>query len=487
MKGIGRLTGMVKNMHAGIMASASMLFVSVAVFAQGNDPVIMKINGQPVLRSEFEYSYNKNNSEGVIDKKSVEEYVDLFVNYKLKVQAALDAHLDTMASYKEEFAQYRDQQIRPEFVSDADVEREVVKTYNQYRDNIGDKGRLQLQHIWLKMRQDAPAETQAAIQHKIDSVYNILQKGAKFEEVALHVSDDNSAKNGGKMPWLVPNSSIKDFEDVAYSLSVGEMSKPFKTVVGWHILKLLDKQPCEPLDSLHNNILTFLERRGIRDNIVTQNLDSIAKAQGCTPADILDRKADEMMTKDKDLKYLIQEYHDGLLLYDISNQEVWNKAQTDEAALASFFKKNKKKYVANWTPIFRGMVYHVKEDAMIEKVAKSVKKIPFEKWGDVLKETFNNDSVTVRVEKGYFKEGDNAIVDKQVYGVESDKKVKKNPKFPIDATFGKILKKPETWQDAKAQVTTDYQDKLMEEWVKALRRRYTFEVYDDVVKTVNNL
>lgn len=470
-----------------LLVVAMMCGMCVEASAQANDPVIMKINGQPVLRSEFEYSYSKNNSEGVIDKKTVEEYVDLFVNYKLKVQAALDAHMDTLTSYKEEFTQYRDQQIRPEFVSDADMEREVVKTYNQYRDNIGDKGRLRLQHIWLKMRQDATAETQAAVQHKIDSIYNILQKGAKFEEVAKRESNDNSAKNGGKLPWLVPNSTLKEFEDVAFSLSLGEMSKPFKSTVGWHILKLLDKQPCEPLDSLHKDILMFLERRGMRDNIVTQNLDSIAKAQGCTPADILNRKADEMMAKNLDLKYLIQEYHDGLLLYEISNKEVWNKAQTDEAALASFFKKNKKKYSANWTPIFRGMVYHVKEDAMVDQVVKSVKKVAFDKWGDVLKETFNSDSVTVRVEKGYFKQGDNPIVDKQVFGVEGAKKVKTNPKYPIDATYGKILKKPETWQDAKAQVTTDYQDKLMEEWVNELRRRYTVEVDKDVVKTVKSL
>ena len=65
----------------------AMLLQGGIAFAQ-NDPTIMIINGQPVSRSEFEYSYNKNNSEGVIDKKSVNEYVDLFINYKLKVQAA---------------------------------------------------------------------------------------------------------------------------------------------------------------------------------------------------------------------------------------------------------------------------------------------------------------------------------------------------------------------------------------------------------------
>lgn len=90
-----------------------MLLSGSIAFAQNDDPTIMTINGQPVSRSEFEYSYNKNNSEGVIDKKTVNEYVDLFVNYKLKVLAALDAHIDTTASFKQEFLQYRDQQVRP--------------------------------------------------------------------------------------------------------------------------------------------------------------------------------------------------------------------------------------------------------------------------------------------------------------------------------------------------------------------------------------
>ena len=93
------------------------------------DPTIMTINGQPVSRSEFEYSYNKNNTDGVIDRKSVDEYVPLFVNYKLKVQAALDAHLDTLPAFRKEFLGYRNQQIRPAFITDADVEDEARKIY----------------------------------------------------------------------------------------------------------------------------------------------------------------------------------------------------------------------------------------------------------------------------------------------------------------------------------------------------------------------
>ena len=78
-----------------IIAAISAVAPFAAVLAQNNDPVIMTVAGVDVPRSEFEYSYNKNNTDGVIDKKTVEEYVDLFINYKLKVQAALDARIDT--------------------------------------------------------------------------------------------------------------------------------------------------------------------------------------------------------------------------------------------------------------------------------------------------------------------------------------------------------------------------------------------------------
>ena len=100
----------------------------------------MTINGQPVSRSEFEYSYNKNNADGVIDKKSVDEYVDLFINYKLKVQAALDAHLDTLSSFKKEFLSYRNQQVRPTFITDADVEAEGHKLYREAKQQVEANG-----------------------------------------------------------------------------------------------------------------------------------------------------------------------------------------------------------------------------------------------------------------------------------------------------------------------------------------------------------
>ena len=108
--------------------------------AQTSDPVVMTINGQKVTRSEFEYSYNKNNGDDVIEKTTVEQYLPLFVNYKLKVVAALDAKLDTLTSFRKEFAKYRDQQVRPLMVTSEDVENEARKIYDDRKQMIGDKG-----------------------------------------------------------------------------------------------------------------------------------------------------------------------------------------------------------------------------------------------------------------------------------------------------------------------------------------------------------
>ena len=138
---------------------AAMLLSGSIAFAQNDDPTIMTINGQPVSRSEFEYSYNKNNSEGVIDKKSVDEYVDLFVNYKLKVLAAKEARIDTLSSFKKEFLQYRDQQIRPTMINEADLVAEAHKIYNDTRQRVlAAGGMVKPAHILIRLGQKASAD-----------------------------------------------------------------------------------------------------------------------------------------------------------------------------------------------------------------------------------------------------------------------------------------------------------------------------------------
>ncbi|MBR7170579.1 MAG: peptidylprolyl isomerase, partial [Prevotella sp.] len=341
---------------------AALLLGAGSVFAQSNDPVIMTINGEKIYRSEFEYSYNKNNSEGVIDKKSVEEYVDLFVNYKLKVVAALDAKMDTLTSFKNEFAQYRDQQVRPALITDEDVENEAKKIYQNTKNSIGEQGLIRPAHIFLMIRQQAAPEDLEKAKVRIDSIYNALKGGADFAELAKTLSQDpGSARDGGLLPWIGPGQTLKEFEDKAYALQVGEMSEPFLSPAGYHIVLMKERKQLEPYDSLRSNIMRFIEQRNLRDRIVEQKIEDLVKSSAgkLTKEEIMQQKADSLQALDSDLKNLIREYHDGLLLYEISNRLVWDKASKDEEGLAKFFKKNKKKYA--WSePRFKGMAYHVK-------------------------------------------------------------------------------------------------------------------------------
>ena len=466
------------------MLFAAML-MSTAANAQ-TDPVIMTINGEPVLKSEFEYSYNKNNSEGVIDKKSVEEYVDLFINYKLKVAAALDEKYDTLQSFKDEFAQYRDQQVMPLMVTNDDVEEEARKIYDETVKRIGPDGLIQVAHILIRLNQQATPEEMAAAKLRADSVYKALKGGADFAELAKKVSQDpGSAQQGGMLPFVQRGQLVKEFEDAAYALQPDQMSEIVQTPFGYHIIKMKERKMLEPYEFHHEGILRFIEQRNLRDRIAEQKIDKLLKADTTlNKAKLMEQKANEFAAQDSDLKNLIREYHDGLLLYEISNKLVWDKAAKDEAGLEKFFKKNKKKYA--WEePRFKGMAFHVKDSADLQAVKDCVKKLAFDKWAEKLRTTFNADSVIrIRVEKGIFKKGDNALVDSLVF--KKDTTVTKLKDYPIDDVYGKVLKKgPEDYTDVRGLVVADYQEALEKQWVAELRKKYTVFVDKNVLSTVS--
>ena len=449
-----------------------------AAMPQQDDPVVMTVNGKPVTLSEFEYSYNKNNSEGVIDKKTVEEYAELYVNYKLKVAAALDAHLDTLTSFKQEFAQYRDQQVLPAMVTDDDMLKEAHNIYDNTVKQIGPDGLIQTAHILLRLDQKATEAEQKAAKVRIDSIYNALKAGADFAELAKKVSQDpGSAAQGGLLPFVQRGQLVKEFEDAAFALKDGEMSGIVQSPYGYHIILRKEHKMLEPFEFHKESILKFMEQRNIRDRLAQQKVDTlVSQSEGkLTAAQIMDQKADELSAKDPEMKNLIREYYEGLLLYEISNQHVWDKAAKDEAGLAQYFKDHKKKY--NWTePRFKG----------IKAVQDCVKKLPFSGWAEALRKTFNGDSIIrIRVEKGVFRRGDNALVDSAIF--KKDTLVAKLKDYPIDAVYGKILKKgPEDYTDVRGQVVADYQDYLEREWVASLRRQYPFKVNSDALRRVKS-
>ena len=454
--------------------------------AQSSDPVVMTVAGVDVPRSEFEYSFNKNNGDDVVEKKTVEEYAELYANYKLKVQAALDAKLDTMTSFQQEYAMYRDQQVRPTIVTDDEILATARKMYERTKEAIGPRGLVRPAHILLELSTQATAQEQEKTRQRIDSAYRALQAGADFAELAKKISQDPvSSKDGGLLPWFGPGQTLKEFEDVAYSLQPGQMSSPFLSPIGYHIILMKERKQLEPFDSLKNDLLTVLERREMREDIISNKLRQMVKASNgtLTQDQILEKRSDSLAATDPEMKYLFQEYHDGLLLYEISSREVWEKATENEAALKAWFAAHRKDY--KWSqPRYKGIAYHVKDKKDVKAVKNCVKRLPFDQWAEALRTTFNPDSVIrIRVEKGLFKPGDNATVDRMVFKVPAE--VKPLQDYPIDAVYGKKLKKPSDYTDVRAQVVEDYQNDLERRWVASLRKRYPVVIHEEVLKTVN--
>ncbi len=465
---------------------AALLTVGGSMMAQTtDDPVIMRVNGVPVTRSEFEYSFNKNNADGVLDKKGVEDYVPLFVDFKLKVAEAKALGIDTLQTIRTELEGYKEQMVLPTLVDSDFIEREALKTYENTAQRFAGQDLLTASHILVLMRQDADAAAQAAAKARIDSIYTVLKGGADFAEVAKKCSDDKgSAIRGGELGQFGKGMMIPDFEKAAYALQPGEMSEPVKTTVGWHIIKMTDRHPFEPYDFHHDNIIKFLEQRGIREASANAFIDSLAKQENVDRQVIINRYFDQLIATDTESKFLAQEYYDGTLMYEVSKNYVWDEAAKDEAGMEAFFQANKKQYAWDGKR-FRGIIVRGKDDSVVKKAKSLIKGVPEQDWPTTIVKALNNDSVkVVRVEYGLFKQGDNKVIDKQIFkqkGVE----FKPLKDYPATLAIGKKLKAPETYRDVKGQVTTDYQNIREKEWVEGLRKKYPVVVMDEVVKTVN--
>jgi peptidyl-prolyl cis-trans isomerase SurA len=249
-----------------------------------------------------------------------------------------------------------------------------------------------------------------------------------------------------------------------------------------------ERKQLEPFEQLKDMIVRSFEQQGIREAIAEMRVNEIVERSNgnITQEQVMDERADSLSAVDAEMKYLIQEYHDGLLLYEISNREVWDRAAKDEEGLRAWFKTHKKDYA--WQePRYKGIAYHVKTKADVKAVKKCVKNLPFDQWAEALRTTFNPDSVIrIRVEKGLFKPGDNGTIDRMVFRLANPKAEEALPDYPIDAVYGKKLKKyPEDYIDVRSQVVNDYQQMLEQEWIKSLRSRYSVQINHDILKTVN--
>ena len=430
-------------------------FTVLTTLAQ-SDPVVMTVNGVPVTRSEFILSYNQNNGGGQTDRKTVEEYAELYAIYKMKVAAALDAKLDTAAAFRQALATYSNRQDGGGAVTSADVLPEARQLYNRMKKAIGNQDLIRPAEIFLRLSTRASNSEQNRIAQRADSVWRALQAGADFATLARKISDDRqSASHGGEIGWLQPNQSFVEFEQAAYALKTGEMSRPILAPDGYHIIFMKERKQLEPFEVLKDDLVRSLQQQQVRQAIAGQ----ASREKPAQQTSISQR--DQMKT-----------YRDGLLVYEITNREIWQRAKTDEIGLRAWFDAHEKTYVSVG-PHYRGVAYATKTKSDMKAVKKQLKRLPFEQWDQAIRATFNSDGEErVRFHVGVFKD--------RFATIQAD------ATFPFVTFYGKKLKRyPENYNDVRAQVVADYQQMLEAEWVTSLRSRYPVQINQEILKTVN--
>lgn len=215
------------------------MILAIAGFAQ-DDAAVLTVDGQDVSRAEFEAIYKKNNQDADVTKEALDEYMELFINYKLKVREAEEIGMDTISKFQKELAGYRNQLARP-YLIDKELNESLLKEAYERKTK-----EIRASHILVQVTPDAAPEDTIAAWNRIMELRKRVLSGEDFADVAKGAggSDDPSAKkNGGDLGWFTALQMVYPFESAAYSTPVGEVSMPVRTRFGYHIIKAVDERP----------------------------------------------------------------------------------------------------------------------------------------------------------------------------------------------------------------------------------------------------
>lgn len=640
---------------------------------------LITIGDKKISAQEFMNTYEKNNiNNDVIDKKSVEDYLDLYIDFKIKVTEAEHLMMDTSSTFIKELANYRQQLAKPYFSNDEitdELTREAYErmqydinashilirceanaipadtlaAYNKaisirnralkgedfgdlaaelsddpsardmeeipgvrraYKGNKGNlgyftvfdmvypfetgayntnegeismpvrsdfgyhiikvnsktpaSGTIKAAHVMVAVDPNDPNKQDSIVQIKINNIYNeILPDGSNWADIVKKYSDDKGTivTQGQLSPFRVSNI-VPEFIAAIKDLEPNEISKPVKTVIGYHIIKLISTATPADFETEQTKLREKVERdmrgqyseeiamkRIIKSNRFKENIkvkdafiatidstltlgkfvvnpevntqevlfsineasytiqnfiDYIIKnqqTQGFITEtayayqlydDFLKEKVFEYEDAHLEQKYpefntLVQEYHDGILLFSLMENQVWNKAVEDSVGLQNFYEKNKHKYM--WDNRVKALIVTCNENddiAVIEKMVRDGVEV------DSLRSFIKTNKYKASTRASFFQKGDNVNID------NTEWKVGTIAIYPstVDNTTQiiRILEvrdpEPKTFKETKGIVTSGYQNEIEAQWIEDLRAKYIVTVneklLDKIIKKYNN-
>ena len=638
--------------------------LTTSLGAQKN--TIVTIDGRAVSKEEFENIYQKNNTNlnDENEVKSPKDYMKMFIDFKLKVIEAENRGLDTTQSFISELAEYRDE-LAKTYLTDVNVTDSMVKeayyrtvnlvkvnhilislgenatpedtlkVYNKmieirnmylnkektfdelakefsedpssakesgslpyfsafkmikpfedvaFTTKIGEvsmpfrtrfgyhilkvidlkpsRGEVKVAHIMkeFKNANEVPSDEDNRDKAIIDSVYTLLQNGSDFGKLAQEISDDRqSGRNNGEMNYYISEDfAVKDFADAAFNLQkIGDYSKPLRTKFGWHIIKLIDRHPVLSFEEMQSDLTKKVKTDPSRSKqSKTKFIENLKKEYGFTlnddnfkklkelaktiPTDTLDnlpencknlilfRFAGKDFTSDQyfkfilskpinkernfirtnhlnvcldefiekeltsyedsrleekypEFRYLIKEYHDGILLFSIMESEVWNKAIDDSLGLTKYYDQNKGKY--QFGENFDGLLITCVDAESRKTIEKSIANgitNPDSLMGIANKDNGKNNKVI----KGRWEKGSNRQIDYLVWKAEKPGNFNEELEFTSGSIKNGGVK---TLDEARGLYISDYQAVIEKEWLKQLREKYVVKIDESLLRKVKSL
>lgn len=638
--------------------------LSFASNAQNNTKeVLFTIDDKPYYTDEFSRIYKKNLDLVKDDsQKDLNQYLELFIGYKLKVNKAYKLGLQDGSQYKNELKSYR-AQLAKNYFNDTKITQELLeegysrlqkeirashililvdenaspedtlKAYKKIEDiskkavagedfgnlavqysedpsakeNKGDlgyfsafrmvypfenaayktlkekvskiirtrfgyhilkindiranRGEITVAHIMIL--KPKPEETEKDAEKTINEIYQKIQQGEKFEDLAKQFSEDKSSSSKGGLlnKFGSGQLSSEEFENVAFSLAnPNDISKPFSSDFGWHIVKLIEKHPVKSLDEMKNELETKIGRDdrskkitaslneklrkkytykkdakqfGLISKLVTNDfydskwalpenaseftstfltindkkidgkafLDFIDKQQKAgikvKPLSKLvdtlyDKFLDEQLTtyydenletEFPDFANVMEEYRDGLLLFDLMEKEIWDRAKTDTIGLQKFYDEHKMEHM--WKKRVEVIIASSTKQDMIKKALTLLKK---NEKPQAIKDKLNVENIiNVMTNSGIFEEGSDGLPKTMKYDIGVSDVFKEGEYYFVTKVDKIMPVGVKTLEECKGKLINEYQQYLEQSWVSDLKKEFTIKVNQDAFDRVKKL
>ena len=397
-------------MPRGLLGILIFLLVSVSVARAQGDIVLLRIGDTQVYKSEFEYYFNRSNCN------TSQEFLEDFIAYKAKALYAKELGLDTF----------------PDFINQKMYYLQSLEGLLGKKDPVGCQSSaageewMELWHVTCPLEQHVPKADEIKAKSFMDSISSVLK--------------DNVVGEGkiGKTLWIPRHLLLPEWDKALAGLTQGEISKPFYSPIGLHIVCWKDKR--------------------IDEKPLEKEMDS------------------EVVSA---FNYNVKEVEDALLVMALSmNRSV----SYSEEELEEFFIRYREGYQWDY-PHYRGAVFHCKNKKTAKAIKKHLKRYDFSSWEEALNGLNFVYAESYRMEYGLFQIGKNKYVDKLIFKCGSFEPLSD---YPYTFVMGKKLKVPDSYKDVRDKVVKDYLDYQDRRWNDVVKHKYKVEINEEVLKTVNN-